>query len=98
MNKIEKFLSLFFTLLTNPKILVIKIMRHSIFLPFSIRLKFDAVSPPTLRLLSFSSSKRGKGLRNKRKIPKAWNEQVYILHLFSHPLYNEYIYPVMIGN
>ncbi|MDQ1264931.1 MAG: hypothetical protein QG635_81 [Bacteroidota bacterium] len=36
---------------------------------------------------------RVTGLRFKRIIESEWNENIYMLHLFKHPLYDKYIYP-----
>ncbi len=33
------------------------------------------------------------GLAHKRKIPAAWNDQIYVSHDFEHPLYNRHIHP-----
>lgn len=33
------------------------------------------------------------GLRHKRKIPAQWNDQIFVAHLFDHPLYNVYTNP-----
>ncbi len=33
------------------------------------------------------------GLRYIRMIPDKWNEQVFVFHYFSHPLFSKYIYP-----
>jgi len=33
------------------------------------------------------------GLKYKRIFQAAWNDMIYVLHRFDHPLYNEYIYP-----
>lgn len=30
-------------------------------------------------------------LRNKRRSPAGWNEHIYVVHFFDHPLYNRYI-------
>ncbi|MGI6775831.1 MAG: hypothetical protein ACOX5S_00810 [Patescibacteria group bacterium] len=62
MSIIEKFLSLLFTLLTNPKILVVKTMRPLFFLPFTLRLKFDAVSRPHYAYCLFQAAKEAKAL------------------------------------
>lgn len=31
------------------------------------------------------------GLRHKRPVPAPWNDNVYALHRFTHPLYNHYV-------
>lgn len=33
------------------------------------------------------------GLSHKRKIPSAWNNEVFVLHRFEHPLYTKHIHP-----
>ena len=33
------------------------------------------------------------GLRYIRMIPSKWNEQIFVFHYFSHPLFSKYIYP-----
>ena len=33
------------------------------------------------------------GLSFKRRIPRRWNEKMYVLHHFEHPLYTQHIYP-----
>lgn len=62
MSIIEKFLSLLFTLLTNPKILVVKTMGRLSFLPFTLRLKFDAVSRPHYAYCLFQAAREAKAL------------------------------------
>ena len=32
-------------------------------------------------------------LRHKRKIPSVWNDQMFVAHIFDHPLYNQYTNP-----
>jgi len=32
------------------------------------------------------------GLRHARKIPSAWNDKIYVHHMFEHPRYNEYVH------
>lgn len=41
-----------------------------------------------------SDRKIGKiyGLTHKRLFPEAWNDQIFVCHLFTHPLYNEFVY------
>ena len=31
------------------------------------------------------------GLKHKRYIPASWNDAMYVMHAFEHPLYNQYI-------
>lgn len=33
------------------------------------------------------------GLRHKRRIPAAWNDQVYVAHDFAHPRYDTHVHP-----
>ncbi|MFP3942805.1 MAG: hypothetical protein ACLFWF_02875 [Alphaproteobacteria bacterium] len=33
------------------------------------------------------------GMSRTRKIPAAWNDQIYVHHTFEHPRYNEYVHP-----
>jgi hypothetical protein len=33
------------------------------------------------------------GLAHKRRIPAAWNDQVYVCHAFTHPQYDTHIHP-----
>jgi hypothetical protein len=33
------------------------------------------------------------GLRHKRHLPAAWNDQIFVVHDFSHPLYNRHVHP-----
>ena len=33
------------------------------------------------------------GLAHKRKIPAAWNDQIFVSHDFAHPLYDKHIHP-----
>ncbi len=33
------------------------------------------------------------GLRFKRRIPAQWNDQMYVLHVFDHSQYCEYVHP-----
>jgi len=33
------------------------------------------------------------GLPYKRRIPSAWNEKMFVLHSFRHPLYTKHVYP-----
>lgn len=41
---------------------------------------------------------RINGLRWKRRFPSAWNDQMFVAHLFDHPRYNEYINPKWTAN
>ncbi len=34
------------------------------------------------------------GLRHKRRIPAAWNDQIYVSHDFTHPQYDAHVHPV----
>ena len=33
------------------------------------------------------------GLKYKRRIPSVWNDQIYLVHDFTHPKYSQYCHP-----